>query len=57
MHKMDESELVDAYISQLTEQEKLVLEIAKDHLGSSFTIEKSIGFIEWLQNRQLDSTS
>ena len=57
MHKMDESELVDAYISQLTEQEKLVLEIAKDHLGSSFTIEKSIGFIEWLQNRHLDSTS
>jgi len=54
---MDESELVDAYISQLTEQEKLVLEIAKDHLGSSFTIEKSIGFIEWLQNRHLDSTS
>ena len=57
MHKMDESDLVDAYISQLTEQEKLVLEIAKDHLGSSFTIEKSIGFIEWLQNRPLDSTS
>lgn len=41
-------ELIRMYISQLTEQELIVLEIAKDHLGSSFDIEKSIGFLKWL---------
>ena len=41
---MDE---VDEYIAQLSEQERIVLDIAKVHLGSSFDIRKSIGFIEW----------
>jgi hypothetical protein len=45
-------ELIEIYINELSEQEKLVLDIAKDHLGSSFVIEKSIGFIEWLQKYQ-----
>jgi len=35
----------------MTEQEKLVMEIAIDHLGSSFDIEKSIGFTKWLAKR------
>ena len=40
-------ELINKYIQQLTEQEQLVLEIAKNHLKSSFDIKKSIGFMEW----------
>ena len=42
---------IERYISQLNEQEKLVLEIAKDHLGSSFDIERSIGFTSWLKEQ------
>tara|TARA_B100001093_G_C26777221_1_gene992916 strand:+ start:694 stop:855 length:162 start_codon:yes stop_codon:yes gene_type:complete len=38
---------IEDYKSQLTEQEKIVLNIAIEHLGSSFDIVKSIGFIEW----------
>ena len=38
------------YTEQLTEIERIVLEIAKDQLESSFCLEKSIGFIEWRKN-------
>jgi len=38
---------VKTYIAQLTEQEQIVFEIAKDHLATSFDIVRSIGFIEW----------
>ncbi len=42
----EEEEEHKAYISQLTPMEKKVLEIAKSHLESSFSLEKSIGFQE-----------
>jgi hypothetical protein len=35
------------YINTLTENEKKALEIAKDHLQSSFSLEKSIGFTQF----------
>ena len=35
------------YIKQLNENEKKALEIANDHLESSFSLEKSIGFIQF----------
>ena len=41
-------ELIKIYINQLSEQEKIVLKIAIEHLESSFDIEKSIGFQKWL---------
>lgn len=40
-------EMLDAYIKQLDPKELIVYEIAKDHLGSSFNLELSIGFIQW----------
>lgn len=39
-------ELINEYIAQLSQQEQIVLEIAKEHLESSFDIKKSIGFME-----------
>lgn len=48
---MTEDELIQEYIDSMTEQERIVLEIAKDHLGSSFDILKSIGFETWLKGR------
>jgi hypothetical protein len=46
-------EYIKEYISEFTEQERIVYNIAKEHLESSFDIEKSIGFLEWLEKRQL----
>lgn len=40
---------IDAYIAQLSEMEKKVLNIATLHLESSFSLVKSIGFQEWLK--------
>lgn len=41
---------IQEYIESLDETEKLVLEIAKDHLESSFCIERSVGFVKWLKD-------
>ena len=43
-------ELITKYKESLTEQEKLVLNIAIEHLESSFDIEKSIGYLKWLED-------
>lgn len=40
------------YIKSLTDQEKQTLEIAKSHLGTSFNIKKSIGFLSWKAKQQ-----
>lgn len=48
----DMEKLIEEYISEFTEQERIVFNIAKEHLGSSFDIEKSIGFLEWLEKKK-----
>jgi hypothetical protein len=40
---------VNNYITSLSKEEKKTLEIAKSHLGTSFNMNKSIGFIQWQQ--------
>jgi hypothetical protein len=44
--------LIDNYISQLNDIEKKVLTIAQEHLETSFSIEKSIGFKQWLKSNK-----
>ncbi len=44
---LDTKELLEVYIKQLTDKELIVYKIAKDHLGSSFDLSLSIGFLEW----------
>ena len=46
---MASNELMAAYIAQLSPQEQKVLAIAREHLESSFSLTKSIGFQEWLR--------
>ena len=41
----------EEYVKQLNEKEKMALKIAQEHLGSSFNLEKSIGFIQWKKSR------
>ena len=53
-HTLDKHTLdkhIQTYISQLSDIEKKVLSIAKDHLETSFSIEKSLGFKEWLEKQ------
>ena len=45
--ELSKEELHMLYISQMTIQERKAYEIAKEHLETSFNIEKSIGFIQW----------
>lgn len=40
-------ELILRYLASMNEKEKIAYEIAKDHLGTSFNIVKSIGYMEW----------
>ena len=44
---------VNRYIESLTDIQKKAYEIAKEHLGSSFDITKSIGFLKWIEKNKL----
>ena len=44
---------VEKYINSLNELEKKALKIAKEDLGSSFNIEKSIGYLSWLKKNKV----
>ena len=39
------------YIAQLDDMQRKAYEIAKSHLGTSFNIKRSNGFIEWLKKQ------
>ena len=41
------SRLSELYIDSLSPKEKKAYLIARDHLGMSFTLEKSVGFLQW----------
>ncbi len=47
-----ENKLETEYIHSLSEIEKKGYEIAKSHLGSSFSLKKSIGFKQWKKNNK-----
>ena len=46
---MDNEELIEKYKKSLNDIEKKALEIAEKNLETSFNIEKSIGFLEFLK--------
>jgi len=50
--KSDNVDQVSLYLNSLTEQEKQTLEIASSHLGTSFNIKRSIGFLNWKSNQK-----
>lgn len=49
--------LVEKYILSLNAKEHKAYLIAKSHLGSSFSIEKSVGFLQWLKKQSTVNTS
>ena len=44
---------MESYLSQLSEKEKVAMEIAKRILGSSFDLSLSIGYLNYLKNIQM----
>jgi transcriptional regulator CtsR len=44
---METEQLIEKYIQTLNDKEKQAIEIAKNHLESSFDIEKSVGFVKF----------
>jgi hypothetical protein len=49
-YSKETQQLILEYLSSLTPIEKQAYLIAKQHLGSSFHILKSNGFINWIKN-------
>lgn len=49
---MENSEIQN-YLNTLSEKEEIALKIAQEQLGSSFNIEKSIGFIKWKESNKI----
>jgi hypothetical protein len=43
----DNPSISEAYLKSLTEMELIAYNIAKSHLGSLFTLEKSNHYLEW----------
>jgi hypothetical protein len=41
------AQLKEMYVDSLSPKEKKAYLIARDHLGMSFTLEKSVGFLQW----------
>jgi hypothetical protein len=52
MDSLPMSVLVEKYIESLNAKEYKAYLIAKSHLGSSFSIEKSVGFLQWLKTKK-----
>ena len=48
-------DLINEYIETLNENEKKALEIAKKNLNSSFDIEKSIGYLKWIEKKNVSN--
>lgn len=44
---------ISSYVKSLNNIEKRALEIAKEDLGSSFDLEKSIGYLSWLKKNKV----
>ena len=43
--------LLEAYYQQLTQFEQRTCDIARDHLGSSFDLARSNGFLRWRSSK------
>ena len=54
---MEQEPLTEQYLKTLTEKEFMAYKIAKDHLGSSFELEKSNGFIKWTAKQTAEQST
>lgn len=47
-------DLLEEYKKTLTDKEIKACYIAEHHLGSTFQLEKSVGFLQWMEIRNKD---
>jgi hypothetical protein len=43
--------LQEQYLETLSEKERKSYEIAKEHLGMSFQLDKSVGYLKWVKTQ------
>lgn len=55
MNQQDLEKLQNQYLDSLSEKERKSYEIAKEHLGMSFQLDKSNGFLNWLKQKPMSS--
>lgn len=55
IYSASDQENIRAYLSSFDESERKAYLLAKDHLGSSFHILRSNGFIAWQKNKESTS--
>ena len=51
--KEEEKKLQMEYIKSLSDVERSTMKIAEEHLKTSFSLRKSIGYTKWLANRKV----
>ena len=44
----------EEYLKTLNEKEKKAIDIARDCLNSSFNLYKSLGFLKWLEEKNIN---
>ena len=52
MDSQEENKELQAYYEQLTPFEQRTCDIAREHLGSSFDLARSNGFLRWLSKKR-----
>jgi hypothetical protein len=49
--------LIEMYINSMSNKDYLAYTIAKEHLGTSFTVEKSVGYLRWLSKQTMTNNT
>jgi hypothetical protein len=52
LYSLDQQKEMFQYLSEMNDNERIGYEIAVNHLGTSFNIFRSNGFIEWKKSKQ-----
>lgn len=52
---ISERELQELYLKSLSEKDRKGYEIAKSHLGMSFQLDKSLGYLEYKKTNESDT--
>ena len=55
-YSVDVKENVLEYLKNLGEKERIAYKIAYSHLGTSFNIIRSTGYVEWIKDQNKKST-
>lgn len=50
-YTLEVQQSIKKYLEQLGEKERIAYLIAKEHLGTSFDVVKSIGYINWKKSQ------